>query len=297
MNLAAIDIGTNSIRLLLCRKKKNNFETIKRRLETPRLGAGAQDDHLTTLAIKRSIKVLREYMQEAKEAGAEIIAIATSAVREAENKEEFLTKVKTELGIDIKVISGQKEAQISYQGMVEGFKKLPDDILTIDIGGGSTELIYGDQKKCFDYNSFKIGAIRLTKEFGESFRAMENKVQKALKPYLNNKKVEQLLGAGGTITTLAAIKNSLAEYDHNLIHGYKLTKEDIIEIFTRLKKLSLAERKQVVGLNADRADIILAGIIILEVIMYLIGIDEIIVSDQGLLEGVVYSYHKLKSKE
>ena len=291
MKLAAIDIGTNSIRLLLCKKEKEGFKAIKRRLEVPRLGAGSKEDYLTASAIKRSIDVLREYKQEAKQEGAEIIAVATSAVREAKNKDEFLKKVKAELGIKIKVLSGKKEAQIAYQGMVKSFNKLSKDILTIDIGGGSTELIYGNQNQYFDYSSFKLGAIRLTEEFEESFIAMANKVKRVLKPYLKRKKVKQLLGAGGTITTLAAVKNSLAEYDHDLIHGEKLTRQDIKRIFKRLKKLPLVERQKVAGLDADRADIILAGTIILQAIMEIIDITEITVSDQGLLEGVVYNYN------
>ena len=289
MKLAAIDIGTNSIRLLLCKKEKENFATIKRSLKAPRLGAGAKDDYLTTSAIKRSIDVLRDYKKEAEQEGAKIIAVATSAVREAKNKDEFLTKVETELGIKIKVLSGRQEAQIAYQGMIKSFNELAKDILTIDIGGGSTELIYGNQNKYFDYSSFKIGAIRLTEEFGESFEAMAKKVKRVLTPYLKTKKVKQLLGAGGTITTLAAIKNSLVEYEHDLIHGEKLTRKDIKKIFNCLKELPLAKRKKVAGLNADRADIILAGTIILQAIMELIDITEIIVSDQGLLEGIVYN--------
>ncbi len=291
MKVAAIDIGTNSIRLLLCKKEGEIFKTIKRRLEAPRLGAESEDDYLTTSAIKRSIAVLKEYKKEAKQEGAEIIAVATSAVREAKNKEKFLKKVKVELGIKIRVLSGEEEARIAYQGMVKSFNKLAKDILTIDIGGGSTELTYGEQNQYLDYSSFKIGAIRLKEEFKESFAAMADKVKRVLRPCLESKKVDKLLGAGGTITTLAAVKNSLVEYDHNLIHGEKLTRKDIKSIFTRLEKLPLDKREEVAGLDADRADIILAGTIILQVIMELIDITEIIVSDQGLLEGVVYNYN------
>jgi len=175
--------------------------------------------------------------------------------------------------------------------MIKSFNELAKDILTIDIGGGSTELIYGNQNKYFDYSSFKIGAIRLTEEFGESFEAMAKKVKRVLTPYLKTKKVKQLLGAGGTITTLVAIKNSVVEYEHDLIHGEKLMKKDIKRIFNCLKELPLAKRKKIAGLNSDRADIILAGTIILQAIMELIDITEIIVSDQGLLEGIIYKYN------
>ncbi|OCL25729.1 exopolyphosphatase [Orenia metallireducens] len=288
MRVGAIDIGTNSVRLLIAEQANNGLNKLVSELRTPRLGEGIhQNGYLKKEAILRTIKVLREYKEIINNYNAEVVAIATSAVRDAKNQDIFLKRVKEETGIDIKVIKGTEEARLSYLGVVSAIEDLENQVLVIDIGGGSTEFIFGKYKDIMEFNSINLGAVRLTESYGEHLKEMKREAKDMLVDLLKDKNVEQLIGVGGTVTTLVSIREALEVYDYSIVHGSDLSKEEIIQILDDLSSLSLEERKEVIGLDAKRADIILGGIVILLEIMEQSKQDIVKVSDDSILEGVV----------
>ncbi|TDX44396.1 Ppx/GppA phosphatase family protein [Orenia marismortui] len=293
MVIGAIDIGTNSTRLLLAEKNKQGLTELASELRTPRLGEGVhKNEFLQEDAMNRTIKTLKEYQEIIDSYNGHTIAVATSAVRDAVNKASFLERVKKEVGIDIEVIEGIDEARLSYYGITSSLEKLSKRLLAIDIGGGSTELIFGKPNKMSEFTSINLGAVRLSENYGEDLESMKKEAYRMLSGVITDKEVEQLIGVGGTVTTLVAIKESLEEYDSELVHGFKLLKRDIEKILDRLQKLSLKERKKVIGLNPKRADIILGGIIILLTVMELVDQPYLKVSDASILEGLVYDFSR-----
>lgn len=293
MVIGAIDIGTNSTRLLLAEKNKQGLTELVSELRAPRLGEGVhKNKFLQEDAMNRTIKTLKEYQKIIDSYNGHTIAVATSAVRDAVNKASFLERVKKEVGIDIEVIEGIDEARLSYYGITSSLEKLSKRLLAIDIGGGSTELIFGKPNKMSEFTSINLGAVRLSENYGEDLESMKKEAYRMLSGVITDQEVEQLIGVGGTVTTLVAIKESLEEYDSELVHGFKLLKGDIEKILDRLQKLSLKEREKVIGLNPKRADIILGGIIILLTVMELVAQPYLKVSDASILEGLVYDFSR-----
>lgn len=292
MNFAAIDIGTNSIRLLIAEYDGEELHKLVNELRTPRLGQGINDGVINKEAQNRAIKVLKEYKELIDEYQANYRAVATSAIRDADNKKQFLKSAKQESGIIIDVINGSQEAELSYLGITNGLGQSNDNILAIDIGGGSTELVFGTKDGVTKYNSINLGAVRLKESWGQDLEKMHCEAQDKLKTVLVDANPKMLVGVGGTITTLAAIKQSLADYNPEKIQNYQLYNNDIKQLLERLSKLDLAERKKVVGLAKDRADIIIPGIIILLEVMAMSQLKKLRVSDFGILEGIIYNNFK-----
>ncbi|WP_027339862.1 Ppx/GppA phosphatase family protein [Halonatronum saccharophilum] len=289
MAIGAIDIGTNSVRLLVGHKNDDKVKTLEAKLRTPRLGEGVDKTKiLNGKAIKRTIDVLKEYKNIIKNYNGEIYAVATSAVRSAKNKDQFLKSVKEEVGIEIDIVSGEEEARLSYLGLLSSFDNDFQGSLTIDIGGGSTEFIFANKDRVENYFSIDLGALRLTESYGGDLDNIFKEVKKSLKNINIYKEVKTLFGVGGTVTTLAAIEKKLEAYNKDIVHGTILDKESIEKIFNRLSSLSPKERVKVKGLTPKRADIILGGIIILLGIMERFKVGNLKVSDAGILEGIIY---------
>ena len=289
MNFAAIDIGTNSIRLLIAEFNEGKLNKLVNELRTPRLGEGINNGVINSEAQQRAIKVLTEYKKMIENYRADYRAVATSAIRDADNKNEFLTKAKEESGIEIDVISGSEEAKLSYLGITNGLNKTEDNMLAVDIGGGSTEFVFGTEAGVTEYHSINLGAVRLKESLGQNLEAMKSEAQKQVKKILSDTTSEMIIGVGGTITTLAAIDQGLEDYQPHKIQNYQLSIRKIEKILKELKNLSLRDRKNISGLSEDRADIIIPGIIILLTIMEKCGLKELKVSDFGILEGIIYN--------
>jgi exopolyphosphatase/guanosine-5'-triphosphate,3'-diphosphate pyrophosphatase len=303
--LAFIDIGTNSIRLILVRLNPNHSYTVLRQeKEVVRLGENEfKNNHLQPEAMERAVLVCKKFAELAKSFGAgEITAVATSAAREARNQAEFLEKLKNEAKLEVRVIPGKEEARLIYLGVSSGVHIGKRKAIFIDIGGGSTEIAIGDQTQHYYVDSFELGAIRLTTMFirdgGTGYVPQD--VYARMKLYIKNRilktaqlmksaRIECAFGSSGTIVNLAEIAMNIHERDdagRKLVLSYK----DLRKVVSTLCTLGLDERKNIQGINPERADIIIGGAAILETIMEEFGLDEITVSDRGIVHGMLMDY-------
>lgn len=307
--MAAIDVGTNSIHLVVVQIDPTlpAFNIIAREKDTVRLGERDPDTGcLTDKAMKRAIAALKRCRDLAESLNAEeVIAVATSAVREAPNGHQFLKTVQSEVGLSIDLISGEEEARRIYLGVLSGmeFDQKPHAI--IDIGGGSTELILGDGHEPRSLNSTKVGAVRLTSEFVTTdpisevefkmlqayVRGMLERPVEDLLSQLNPEEMPRLVGTSGTIETLVSIHAYDAEGTVPMtLNGASMNFSDLKRMVDRLRKLSCKERLNIPGMSDKRAEIIVAGAVILQEAMSMIGAESITVCERALREGVVVNW-------
>lgn len=294
--VAAIDIGTNSVLLLVAKKTdKDNFDVLADEAEVTRLGEGlSANGFLKDSAMERTIAVLKRYIDIAKQHNYEkVVAVGTEALRRASNARSFVDRVKDECGIDIDIISGEREAELTFEPSARDFGR---DITLIDIGGGSTEFIAGGKKI-----SVRIGAVTMLerflhgdpvteKEFNELAKACAETIARDTKNIIQLTDTERpLVGVAGTCSTLAAMHLGLEKYSHSEVHGLKMTIGDIDSIISRLTPLTIQERREIKGLHPDRADVILPGAVILREAMKLLKKCDVIISDRGIRFGIVYS--------
>lgn len=294
LKAAAVDIGTNSCRLLIAEANSNNsLKILNRAIKITRLGEGVEQTKLLKKeAVKRVIDVLKQYKNIIKKHEVEKIKIVgTSVLRDVKNPELLIDKIN-DLGLKIEIISGNKEAELNYLGAVSD---LSSDFLLIDIGGGSTEFIWTANSK-INFKSLDIGCVRMTENFisapdkkikNQEINDIANYVKDFLKKELALKKKFTIKGVGGTITTLAAVKLALTTYDNKKIENLKVDVNELEKILNNLSQLDLENRKKVKGLQPERADIITAGLVILKTILNHFGSDEIYVSDHDLLYGIL----------
>ncbi len=329
--LAAIDVGTNSIHMVVVRIQPAlpAFSIIGREKDMVRLGERCrQTGKLTPEAMERSMAALRRCQEIAQSQEAEqIVAVATSAVREAPNGRDFLQQVKAELGLSINLISGPEEARRIYLGVLSGMEFNGQPHVVIDIGGGSTELILGDGHEPRCLSSTKVGAVRLTERFistdpisNKEFQRLQTYVQGMLEwpveecvsaiPYgkatpthgLRQRVASRrelplqpeqprLVGTSGTIECLAAIHASEALGDIPAsLNGYEISLQDLRGVVNRIRKLNDAERRQVPGVSERRSEVIIAGAVILQEAMTLLSVESITICERSLREGIVVDW-------
>jgi len=298
MKIGAIDIGTNSMRLLIAEYKDGIIENRKKYINTTRIGQGVdKHGYITDEAIERNIKALAEFSNICNEESCErIYCMGTSALRDSKNKDVFVKLAKDKAGIDVDIITGEKESNLGFRGVLEGLEKA-EDILVIDIGGGSTEFIIGNKDGIRFSKSENVGALRMTEKFlhqepinKDEFKCMSKFIYEEVKntlEYIKSDGVKKLVGIGGTITSLSAINQELEVYSMEKIHNSKITLSEIELILQNLKKMTLNDKKSLKGLQPKRADIITAGVEILYTIMKNLEIKEIIVSEYDNLEGLI----------
>lgn len=292
---AFIDLGTNSVRLLIVRLNENgSYTVLTRQKVTVRLGEGEfETGRLQPAAMERTVLACRNLMDAARGFGAdETVAVATSATREAENQEEFLALMKEGAGLDLRVISGLEEARLIHLGVGSGWDTGGREAVFIDIGGGSTEISVGGHHAPRHRASLALGAIRLPALFPPdedgrippaTYEAMRAHVLAAVSPALDgfgDIGTDLAFGSSGTIENLAAIAG-----DRSL-----LAYTDLCAALRRLAPMRLEERRQVPAINPGRADIIVSGGVILEVLMARIGLPAIRVSDRGVIDGLLVDY-------
>jgi len=307
--LAAIDVGTNSIHMVVTRIQPllPAFTVIARDKTTVRLGDRCkQTGRLTPEAMQRAIVALKRCQDIAKSLNAEqIIAVATSAVREAPNGQEFLQQVEDELGLWVNLISGTEEARRIYLGVLSGMNFNNQPHIMIDIGGGSTELILGDGHEPRTLSSTKVGAVRLSSElittdpisntefhYLQSYiRGMWERPIDEVRSQLKPDERPRMVGTSGTIETLAILhsRDKFGTVPAPL-NGYQFSLKDLREWVNRLRKLSYADRLLIPGMSDRRAEIILAGALILQEAMTLLGADSIAICERSLREGVIVDW-------
>lgn len=297
MRDAVIDLGSNSIRLLVADVVNGSVVPVHRELVTTRLGRGViQNQRLDEKSMTDTLSVLAYFQDKAKSLQSErILAFGTSALREAKNSNDFLNSAK-HIGLNIKILSGQEEALLSFLGAKAGIEQ-SGMALVIDIGGNSTELILGESN-IEKSESLPMGAVRWTQRYFKSdppgfddvveahsaisrllggFAGCFNQFQ------MNH--VITTIGVGGTLTTLSAMAQELEIYDIKKIHGYVINKRTVDDIFLKLLSVTADERCKLKGLQPQRADIITAGVLIAKTIMENLHITQIITSETDIMEG------------
>ena len=300
--VAAVDLGTNSFHLVVARPTGNNrFEVLDREKEVVRLGSGSGEmKELRPDAVERGVAALARFRRIVDAHGAEVHAVATSAVREARNRNVFLQRARKEAGIAVDVISGVEEARLIHLGVLQAVPVFDQRLLVIDIGGGSTEFVVGHQGELVDARSLKLGAIRLTDRFFASEPVKRKQVDEArrwtraaLAPVVRMVKrhggFDVAVGSSGTILNVAEMVHAAAGgRSRRKTGGATFTAADLRELVAELtKRGTAADRLAVPGLDPKRADIILGGVVVLEQAFEALGIEEMTVSEFALREGLL----------
>lgn len=289
----AIDIGTNSVRLLIT---DNNLQVKERVIKTTRLGEGVnQNKFLLPEACFRTLSALSELKKIAENYDLQYLpVVATSAVRDAVNRDFFLNAVQDRLGLLVDVLTGEREAYLTYLGVTADFISEAGKIVVFDLGGGSTEIILGQDKKILELHSLDIGAVRMTERFLATSNTEYNCslvkefTRNLLHTYLDRYSAAgKIIGVGGTATSLAALQQRLVPYDSSKVHGFRLGLTEVKNIRQKLALMSVAERSKLPGLQPKRADVILGGVLVVETLLEELQMTEFTVSENDLLLGLI----------
>lgn len=308
--VAAVDCGTNSIRLLVADANPETGELVDldRRMTIVRLGQGVdRTGRLAPEALERTFAACREYAAVIKEHGAERLRfVATSASRDAENRDEFVRGVLDILGVEPEVISGDQEAEFSFTGATRelaGSDHLAKPYLVVDIGGGSTEFVVGDDQ-VRAARSVDVGCVRMTERHlvrdgavtdpptAAQIAAMRVDIEAALdlaEESVPLREAHTLVGLAGSVTTVSAIAQNLPEYDPAAIHHSRISYDRVREITESLLRSTHAERAAIPSMHPGRVDVIGAGALVLLSIMERIGASEVVVSEHDILDGIAWS--------
>ncbi|MEA2143638.1 MAG: exopolyphosphatase / guanosine-5-triphosphate,3-diphosphate pyrophosphatase [Solirubrobacteraceae bacterium] len=301
--VAVIDMGSNSTRLLVADLRDGgNLEELVRRTRITRLAQGVDSTgRLSDEAIGRVLDALSDYKAEIDELGAErVVALATSAVRDASNGQEFRELLRERFGFDVRILSGDEEATLTFLGATSGRAPDGEPTLVIDIGGGSTEFVVGapGQEPSF-HVSTQAGAVRQTERHitadpppADDIRALAAEVRgiiEAAVPLEVRRETTSAIAVAGTATSVAAIDQRLEPYDPERVHGYRLELGACERALEKLAAVPEAERRQVPGLNPDRAPTIVAGVAILIEAMRAFDLDAVEVSEADILQGAALS--------
>ncbi|MCK5051015.1 MAG: Ppx/GppA family phosphatase [Candidatus Cloacimonetes bacterium] len=300
---AILDIGTNSIKFFLFSIKNGKSTTIKDTNNISRLGEGLlKTGIISDEAMDRNIEALREFMKNAEEENVEeITAVGTMCLRTAKNSDVFLAKVKDELGLTIKVIPGEEEARLSYLSVLSTIGNTDKNVVVFDTGGGSTEFIFGKGTNLNNRISLNLGAVHPTEEFlisdpvtDDEFKKMQDFMMDFFKEKITDKRADHLIGIGGTVTSMGAVMHKMVKYDPKIIQGSQMSLEEVKKQINLYKYKTIEERKQIPGLQPKRADVILAGAVIINTIMEIFNINSFTISDRGLRHGLMFDkYLKL----
>jgi exopolyphosphatase/guanosine-5'-triphosphate,3'-diphosphate pyrophosphatase len=295
VRVAAVDLGTNTTRLLVADVEDGRIDEVHRETRITRLGEGVDARHrLLPVPIARARNALTDYRRTLERLGAErTLAVATSAVRDAENGEAFLGEVEWSYGFTTRLLSGDEEAELTRRGVDP-----KPGALVVDIGGGSTELIVDDF-----HTSLDIGSVRYTErcvhtdppdpqELDEISRAVHTILEEHVQV-----KAQSAIGVAGTVTTLAALDLGLEQYDRERVHGHRLTTAAARTQLARLAALPLHERRELPAIEPERAPVIVAGAVILVSILDHFGLDEIEVSERDILDGIALAAAELPEPE
>lgn len=282
---SAIDIGSNSLRLLVTEEINGVTHVVRQDVEETRMGEGFREGRLLDSSMKRTLDVIERWKKELVAEGmGNPLIFATSAVRDAVNGDDFARMVKERSGENLRILSGDEEAWYSFSGAVGGFDFPKEECLLIDIGGGSTELA-GFENGRFRGFSMPMGAVRW-----QVMNAKREEVKRMMATSVTLCRfdsVKHFIGVGGTVTTLGAVLGRISEYSREAIHGRTFCYRQLQELKHELSAMTLEERRAVVGMPEKRAEIILYGMEILEILFEIFNIPEMYISDWGILDGIL----------
>jgi exopolyphosphatase/guanosine-5'-triphosphate,3'-diphosphate pyrophosphatase len=299
--VASVDLGTNSTRLLVADVEDGRLDEVVRRLTITRLGEGVDERRrLLPAPIARVRNCLSDYRREAEKHGAtRVLAIATSAVRDAENGEAFLGEIEWSYGFTTRLLDGEEEAAMMLRGVASGRETI-DDSLVVDIGGGSTELVLASHGSPVSSTSLDVGCVRLTERFLRSDPPTADELAAAaehVRSLLPSLEPRDAIGVAGTVTTVATLDQGLAEYDPQRTHGYRVGREAVERELRRLAARTLEERLRVPGIEPGRAPVIVGGLVVLREVMDAYGLAEIEVSERDILHGAALAAAELPEPE
>ena len=295
--LAAIDCGTNSTRLLI----RDGTTTLDRRMTITRLGEGVGTSKLLRAeAIERTLVSLREYRAAMEGHGVTALRItATSAARDAVNAADFVDAAEAVVGTRPELLGGEEEGRLAFAGAIADLDPTDGPFLVVDIGGGSTECMVGSAGVTA-MRSFDLGSVRLTEthlasdppapeELSNAIAEATDWFDELIRELPSVHAARQVVGLAGTITTVAAVEIGLVEWDRDAIHHFRLTRAAAEDVFRTLATERFDDRVHNPGLNRDRADVIVGGCCILVALMRTLGIDDLLVSESDILDGLVAS--------
>jgi exopolyphosphatase / guanosine-5'-triphosphate,3'-diphosphate pyrophosphatase len=295
--VASIDIGTNTILLLIAEVRRGKLKTLFDTETIVRLGEGVQKNGiLSEGAMKRGFQTLKGYLKRCQEMEVQkIFAVGTSALREARDSAQFLTMVKEKLHLSIEVISGEEEASLSFLAVARDLKEAEKSILVVDVGGGSTELVQGKGDAILQWVSLPLGIVRFNEKFllsdpvkEEEWKAMAEEIRKQLSGFPFPKEPLSMISIGGTGTALVSVELGLEKFIPEKIHRFILPREALRNQLFLYRSKTLEEREKIKGLPSARADVILAGGTILYLIMEGAGCSSFMVSTHGVRYGLLY---------
>jgi exopolyphosphatase / guanosine-5'-triphosphate,3'-diphosphate pyrophosphatase len=300
--VAVVDLGTNSTRLLVADVEDGTVRELERRLTITRLGEGVDERRrLLPTAVARVRNTLVEYRRVADDLGAErTLAFATSAVRDAENGDAFLGELEWSYGFATMLLTGAEEARTTFRGVTAG-RSLSDEMLVVDVGGGSTELIFGGPGGIRFQASLELGCVRLTERFlrGDppaypELQACSEHVRETIEGAVPDQSdIELAIGVAGTVTTLATVDLGLDDEDPELVHGHRLNARWIEETLGELAGSSVEEIRRQPGIHPDRAPVIVAGAVVVLETLRRFGRDELEVSEHDIMHGAALAAAEL----
>ena len=300
--IAIIDLGSNSVRLVIYEISDNgSFRLIDDISNVIRLSADMKDGkYINDMAIMRTLKTIKLFSKLCSSYNVpkkNIIAVATAAVRKAENKDYFLRLLYSSTGINFKLISGDEEALYVYKAVIHTLDV--DEGIIVDIGGGSTEIIKFSDNNISGLQSIPVGTIVATEQFldkdkisSKSIKTFEQYLESTFKDlfWMKEKKTKCIIGLGGALRNISKIHRKKTNYSVDIVHNYSMSIDDFLEIYESLKTMDLASRKKVAGMSSKRADIIVGAFLIIKVISKLCGAKKFVTSGNGLREGLLLDY-------
>ena len=299
MNVAAIDIGTNTVLMLVGEvDPAGNVVTVRDEHEIARLGRGVDAERqINDSAVEGVIAILLSYLKIAETEGCRtIVACGTSALRDAVNSRAVLDQIRSRTGITVSVLSGDEEAGLTYRGALSGFPEFASagDTTVLDIGGGSTEIVTGRGARSVHRRSINIGAVRLTERYFKDspphpidFRTAQGSCREAFEQLPPFGPKDVCVAVAGTPTTLAAVAQQLDVYDRSRVEGYVLSRARVDNFLDEFMVLSLDELRRIPAVHPQRADILLAGTLILREFLFATSLTGVTVSDRGLRYGIL----------
>ena len=299
MKIASLDLGTNSLILVVAEWDGTTFTPLFEDVQVVRLGQDlAKRGSLHPMAKRRCLKELRNFSEKIGRFEVKnVLAVGTAALRNAGDGAKFVQEIEDQLGFRFKIISGDEEASLTFKAIQREFSDLAQQFIMIDIGGGSSELVIGDKNRILSKTSLKVGTVSFTERFiqhdpptTEELNAASSSIAELMDHFSVSPSSNMAVGVAGTVTTLKAVDVEMDEYDPSAVHRSQLKKDNVVRLGNLFRSMPTKERRKLKGLPPKRADIIPMGATILETFMEELNLESIYVSDRGLRWGLLYDW-------